>query len=169
MLEGEHIALQKRFKEQEAKLVNNDKAVTAARQSLTQAQNRSSEWEIRAKEYEGQLELTKTKLEHAEQTQSQINADYSLVKMQLEEREADERLAKVRLLTLFRVSRSHPVPAGSRRSTSRQSNRPGSEGHSSPGRIGASRSEQDSGQANQRQSEGSSAYIATRLAGKRSL
>ncbi|KAJ7356656.1 hypothetical protein DFH08DRAFT_735599 [Mycena albidolilacea] len=96
VLEGEHAALLKRFKDQEGKVANSEKAAMAARQSLSQAQQRSSEWEKRAKEYEAQLEMTQTKLDQAEQTQSQLDADYSLVKLQLEEREADERLAKNR-------------------------------------------------------------------------
>lgn len=95
MLEGEHAALLKRFKDQEVKLLNGEKAALAARQSLAQAQQRSSEWEKRAKEYEAQLEMTQTKLDQAEQTQSRLDADYSLASLQLEEREAEERLAKV--------------------------------------------------------------------------
>lgn len=114
LLESEHAALQKRFKEQESKVGNSERAALAARQSLAQAQQRSSEWERRAKEYEGQLEMTQTKLDHAEQTQAQLDADYSLVKLQLEEREADDRLAKVNfvrycrtisiLILLFRIN-----------------------------------------------------------------
>ncbi|KAJ7037434.1 hypothetical protein C8F04DRAFT_1035710 [Mycena alexandri] len=96
VLEGEHAALLKRFKDQEGKVANSEKAAMTARQSLSQAQQRSSEWEKRAKEHETQLELTQTKLDQAEQMQSQLDADYSLVKLQLEEREADERLAKDR-------------------------------------------------------------------------
>lgn len=96
VLEGEHAALLKRLKDQDSKVANSEKAALTARQSLSQAQQRSSEWEKRAKEYEGQLEMTQTKLDQAEQTQSQLDADYSFVKLQLEEREADERLAKDR-------------------------------------------------------------------------
>ncbi|KAJ7171787.1 hypothetical protein C8R43DRAFT_979410 [Mycena crocata] len=96
VLEGEHAALLKRFKDQEGKVVNSEKAALTARQSLSQAQQRSSEWERRAKDYEAQLEMTQTKLDRTEQSQSQLDADYSLVKLQLEEREADERLAKDR-------------------------------------------------------------------------
>ncbi|KAF8060923.1 hypothetical protein FPV67DRAFT_1673756 [Lyophyllum atratum] len=94
VLEGEHAALQKRFKEQETKMGNNERATVTARQSLAQAQQRSSEWERRAKEFEGQLEMTQTKLDQAEQTQAQLDADYSLVKLQLEEREANDRLSQ---------------------------------------------------------------------------
>ncbi|KAF9014925.1 hypothetical protein BDQ17DRAFT_1340185 [Cyathus striatus] len=93
-LEGEHSAIQKRFKDLESRFQNSERAASAAKQSLAQAQQRSTEWERRAKEYEGQLELTQTKLEQAEQTHSQLEADYSLVKLQLDEREADSRLVQ---------------------------------------------------------------------------
>ena len=95
VLEGEHAALKRRFKEQDGKMANAEKIAFTARQSLTQAQQRASEWERRAKEYEANLELTRTKLEHAEQTHAQLDADHSVAKLQLEEREADDRLAKV--------------------------------------------------------------------------
>ncbi|KAL1740766.1 hypothetical protein HDZ31DRAFT_76658, partial [Schizophyllum fasciatum] len=96
VLEGEHAALKRRFKEQDGKMANAEKLAFTARQSLTQAQQRASEWERRAKEYEANLELTRTKLEHAEQTHAQLDADHSVAKLQLEEREADDRLAKDR-------------------------------------------------------------------------
>lgn len=102
-LESEHAALQKRFKEQESKVANSERAAVTARQSLAQAQQRASEWEKRAKEHEGELELTRTKLDQADQTHAQLDADYSLVKLQLEEQEADHRLAKV--CSEFLVSR----------------------------------------------------------------
>jgi hypothetical protein len=95
LLEGDYVALQKRFKEQEANAANSEKAAFVARQNLSQAQQRASEWERRAKEYEGKLEMTQTRLDQAEQTQAQLEADYSLSMLQLEEREADSRLAKV--------------------------------------------------------------------------
>lgn len=100
VLEGEHAALQKRIKDFESKTVNSERAAATARQSLAQAQQRSAEWERRAKDYEGQLEMLKTKLDQAEQTQGQLEADHSLVKLQLEERDADDRLAKVSLLVV---------------------------------------------------------------------
>jgi hypothetical protein len=95
-LEGEHSALQKRFKDQESKVANSERAAVIARQSLAQAQQRASEWERRAKEHEGELEMTRTKLDQADQIHAQLDADYSLAKLQLEEREADDRLTKVR-------------------------------------------------------------------------
>jgi chromosome segregation ATPase len=96
VLEDEHSALQKRFKDQEAKVANSERAALVARQSLLQAQQRASEWESRAKEYEGRLDMAQTKLDQAEQTQAQLDTDYSLAALQLEEQEADHRLAKVR-------------------------------------------------------------------------
>ncbi|KAJ3902176.1 hypothetical protein F5879DRAFT_924044 [Lentinula edodes] len=96
ILEGEHAALQKRYKEQENRTVASEKAAISVKQSLAQAQARASEWEKRAKESEAKLERTTTQLEQAEQTHSQLDADFLVVKMQLEDREADERLAKDR-------------------------------------------------------------------------
>lgn len=87
--------MQKRFKDFENKVTNSEKAANTARQSLAQAQQRASEWEKRAKEYEGDLEMTRTKLDQAEQTHAQLDADYSLAKLQMEEKDADDRLSKV--------------------------------------------------------------------------
>jgi chromosome segregation ATPase len=94
-LESEHTALQKRVRDQELRVTNNERAVNAAKHSLVQAQQRASEWERRAREYEGDLEITRNKLDEVEQAQLQLDADYSLVKLQLEEKEAEDRLVKV--------------------------------------------------------------------------
>jgi chromosome segregation ATPase len=96
VLEGEHTALQKRFKDQESKISNSERALLTVRQSLATANQRSSEWERRAKESEGKFELTHTQLDQLEQTHSQLQADHSEARMQLEEKEAEERLSKVR-------------------------------------------------------------------------
>ncbi|KAI0327259.1 hypothetical protein GY45DRAFT_1437070 [Cubamyces sp. BRFM 1775] len=96
VLEGEHAAMQRRVKECETKIANQEKLAQTSRQSLVQARQRAEEWERRAKEAEGQLELTQTKLDQVEQSHSQLDADYSLVKLQLEERDAEERLDKDR-------------------------------------------------------------------------
>ncbi|KAG2069850.1 hypothetical protein BDR04DRAFT_1231999 [Suillus decipiens] len=96
ILESEHAALQKRFREQEHKISNAERTATAARQNLTQAQQRSSEWENRAKEYQGDLEMTRAKLDELEQAHAQLDADYSFAKLQLEEKEAEDRLIKDR-------------------------------------------------------------------------
>jgi hypothetical protein len=95
VLESEHAALQRRLKDQEAKAANSERVAAAALQSLTGAQHRASEWETRAHEHEGRLELTQTKLDQAEQMHAQLDADYSLASLQLEEQTAENRLAKV--------------------------------------------------------------------------
>ncbi|KII86500.1 hypothetical protein PLICRDRAFT_114601 [Plicaturopsis crispa FD-325 SS-3] len=95
-LQNEHAALQRRYKEQDTKVANTERAAANARQTLGQAQQRASEWEKRAKDYESKLELVSTKLDQADQTHAQLDADYSLAKLQLEEKEADDRLAKDR-------------------------------------------------------------------------
>jgi chromosome segregation ATPase len=113
-LEGEHASLQKRFREQENQFANSQRATLVVKQNLTQAQLRASEHERRAKEYESQLEMVQTKLDQAEHIQTQLDADYSLATLQLEEREADHRYTKVRsncfhppdgILTVFRNER----------------------------------------------------------------
>ncbi|KAG6808900.1 hypothetical protein H0H92_002425 [Tricholoma furcatifolium] len=96
-LEHDHAILQKRFKEQETKIGNSERTAATVKQSLAQAQQRSSDWERRAKESEGQLEMTRTKLDQAEQTLSQLEADFSLLKLQFEEREANDRLTQDQL------------------------------------------------------------------------
>ncbi|KAF9451764.1 hypothetical protein P691DRAFT_756971 [Macrolepiota fuliginosa MF-IS2] len=95
-LEVEHGNLQKRFKEIGDKFVASEKNISVALQNLVQAQQRTTEWERRAKEVEGQLEATQTKLDQTEQTHAQLDTDYSLVKLQLEELEAGGRAAKDR-------------------------------------------------------------------------
>ncbi len=95
VLEGEHAALQKRAKEQETKLTNLERASLVARQTFAQSQQRSSEWEKKAREFEGEVERLSTIVEQAEQTRGQLDADYSLAKSQIEEHEAERRLAKV--------------------------------------------------------------------------
>lgn len=95
VLEAENAALQKRLKDTDVKLTQAEKTANAVLQTLTQAQQRSTEWERRAKEYEGQLEMVQTKLEQAEQTHTQLEADYNIANVQLEEHQADSRLVKV--------------------------------------------------------------------------
>ncbi|KAH9919765.1 uncharacterized protein BXZ73DRAFT_80282 [Epithele typhae] len=95
-LESEHAALQRRSKDLENKAATHEKVVQQSRQTLLQSRQRAEEWERRAKEAENELEVTQTKLDEVEQTHSQLDADYSLVKLQLEERDAEERLDKDR-------------------------------------------------------------------------
>ncbi|KIM51675.1 hypothetical protein SCLCIDRAFT_617773 [Scleroderma citrinum Foug A] len=95
-LESEHTVLQRRLRDQELKVANSDRVANAAKQSLVQAQQRAAEWERRAKEYESNLEVTRNRLDEAEQVKDQLDADYSLAKLQLEEKEAEDRLVKDR-------------------------------------------------------------------------
>lgn len=97
LLEDENTALHKRIKDAESRLANTERSGATVRQTLTQAQQRSEEWERLAKAAQGTVEMLETKLEQAEQTQSQLDADYQFVKMQLDEKEADGRLKQVRL------------------------------------------------------------------------
>ncbi|OCH88965.1 hypothetical protein OBBRIDRAFT_819908 [Obba rivulosa] len=96
VLEGEHAALQRRLREFETKMANSEKVTQASRQSLAQAQHRASEWEQRAKEYECQLEQAQSQFDQVESARAQLDSDYSLVRLQLEERDAEERLDKDR-------------------------------------------------------------------------
>jgi hypothetical protein len=60
LLETEYTALQRKAREQDTKIVNNERALLTARQSLTAANQRSAEWERRAKESEGKYDMTQT-------------------------------------------------------------------------------------------------------------
>lgn len=94
-LETEHAALQRRVKEVESRLSASEKVAQASKQSLVQAQQRAVEWERRAKEASNELEQVQQKYDSAEEARAQLDADYSLAKLQLEERDAEERLDKV--------------------------------------------------------------------------
>jgi hypothetical protein len=98
VLEGEHAALQKHLKDQETKVANSERTLTVARHGLSQAQQRALEWETRAQDYAAKLEIVQTKLDQTEQTHAQLNADHSMVTLQLEEEQAENRLAKVNTL-----------------------------------------------------------------------
>lgn len=104
LLEGEHAALKKRFKEQESKITSAERTSATARQNLAQAQQRSADWESKAREYEGEVERLTTALDQGEQTKNQLDADCSLAKLQLEEREAENRIAKVGCSKLILVN-----------------------------------------------------------------
>ena len=101
VLEGEHAALQRRYKEQETRSTSSDRAASSARASLAQAQQRATEWEKRANEHESALSEAQAARENAEDRMIRLAEDYALVKMQLEEKDAEERLAKVRSSLLF--------------------------------------------------------------------
>jgi chromosome segregation ATPase len=106
VLEGEHAALQRRYKEQEIRSTSSDRAASSARASLVQAQQRATEWEERANEHESALSEEQAAREDAEDRMVQLAEDHALVKMQLEEKDAEERLAKVRPSPFFGLARS---------------------------------------------------------------
>ncbi|KAI9436935.1 hypothetical protein H4582DRAFT_366964 [Lactarius indigo] len=96
VLESEHTALQRRYKEQETRAANSERAASTARASLAQAQQRADEWEQRANEYEVEIEDAHVGREQAEDRAAQLEAEHGLVRMQLDEKDASERLAKDR-------------------------------------------------------------------------
>ncbi|KAF8257860.1 hypothetical protein EI94DRAFT_1692001 [Lactarius quietus] len=96
VLESEHSALQRRYKDQETRMASSDRAASTARASLAQAQQRASEWEQRANENEVVLEEAQVAREQAEDRAAQMEVEHALVRMQLDEKDAEERLAKDR-------------------------------------------------------------------------
>ncbi|KAF9651983.1 hypothetical protein BDM02DRAFT_3266639 [Thelephora ganbajun] len=95
-LEGEYNNLQRRFKDQETKLANLDRTMATVRQTLAQAQQRAVEWEKRAKEADIEISSIRGQLEETSSANTQLDSEVSLLKDQLQEKEADERLAKDR-------------------------------------------------------------------------
>jgi chromosome segregation ATPase len=102
VLEGEYSALQRRYKDQETRVASSERAAGTARASLAQAQLRAKEWEERAAENELALVEAQAVRDQAEERAAQMEADYALVSMQLEEKDAEERLAKVRVAPPYR-------------------------------------------------------------------
>ncbi|KAH9991071.1 hypothetical protein BJV77DRAFT_1009835 [Russula vinacea] len=96
VLEGEHAALQRRFKEQEIRATSSERATSTVRASLAQAQQRAAEWEDRANEHECALAEAEGAREAAEDRVAQLEEEHVLMKVQLEEIDAEERLAKDR-------------------------------------------------------------------------
>lgn len=96
-LQFEHDTLKKRFKEQEGKIATAERTSLSTRQSLEQAQKRAADWEEKARAFEAEVERLTTALDQAEQMKGQLDADYTLAKLQLEEKAAEDRIAKVSL------------------------------------------------------------------------
>ena len=94
-LEGEYSNLQRRFKDQETKLANLDRTMATVRQTLTQVQQRAVEWEKRAKEADAEISNVESQLEEANDARAQLDSEASLLKVQLQEKETDERLTQV--------------------------------------------------------------------------
>ncbi|KAH9992519.1 hypothetical protein BJV74DRAFT_962454 [Russula compacta] len=96
VIEGEYSALQRRYKEQETRAMSSERSASQARTSLVQAQMRATEWEERAKEHETAFAETRAALESAEDRSAHLAEEHALAKVQLEEKDAEERLAKDR-------------------------------------------------------------------------
>ncbi|KAH7104278.1 hypothetical protein BKA62DRAFT_501365 [Auriculariales sp. MPI-PUGE-AT-0066] len=96
VLEGEHSSLQKRFKEQEGKLAELERAAVHARQAAASANQKATESERRAKDLEIELEGARDKLERAEDDRAQFEADYSLLKSHVQEKELEEAVLEER-------------------------------------------------------------------------
>ena len=94
-MEGEFNNLQRRFKDQETKLMNLDRTMVTVRQTLNQAQQRAVEWEKRAKEADTNISSIRSQLEEEGGAKAQLDSEISLLKVQLQEKEADERLTQV--------------------------------------------------------------------------
>ena len=89
------------------------------RASLAQAQQRATEWEQRANMHAAELAEAEAALESANDRAVQLEADHSLVQMQLEEKLDEARVAKVilffKLQTAFAVTEwEGAISAGSR-------------------------------------------------------
>lgn len=94
-LEGEYNNLQRCFKDQENKLANLERTLATARHTLAQTQQRTVEWEKREKETEVEISNIRSQFEEANGAKIQLNSEVSLLKTQLQEKEADERLTQV--------------------------------------------------------------------------
>jgi chromosome segregation ATPase len=112
-LEAEHTTLQKRFKEQEARVANTERTAFTARQTLSQAQQRAAEWEKRAKENDAERIAAKEKLEETELARAQLETDLANALTRLEEKEADARLTKV-WVTPYNTASRYSFFSGSR-------------------------------------------------------
>ncbi|GJJ08779.1 hypothetical protein Clacol_002998 [Clathrus columnatus] len=94
ILEGEHLALQKRFKDAENRIANLERAAQSAKQNVVMAQQHATELEQRNRDMEAELDATRSRLEETDEVRMQLDSDLALVKLQLEEKEKAERIAK---------------------------------------------------------------------------
>jgi hypothetical protein len=94
--EGEMQALQKRYAEQETKLAALQRASLTSKQAVALAQQRSSEYEKRCKDLESELEASQSRFDRSEESRNQLDAEHSLLKLQLEDQELKASSAKDR-------------------------------------------------------------------------
>lgn len=101
VLESEHAALLKRYKDQEGKLANFERVTFTARQNLAGANQRASDWEKRAKEHESNADGYRTKWQKGEDLLVQQSAELASLQLRLEQRDAEEQAAQVSSKSLF--------------------------------------------------------------------
>lgn len=116
--ESEFAALQKRFKEQEARIANSERTAYTARQTLAQAQQRASEWEKKATQFESERAASRSRAEEAESARAQFEADLTDTQSRLEEKDAHDRLARVSIRLGERENGILTLPIGSREQAS---------------------------------------------------
>lgn len=95
VLEAEHAALQKRYKDQESKISSLERASSTMRQNFAQSQQRCAEWEKKYKEHEAEIERLTTMIDQSEQSKGQLETDLSLARLQIEEHDSEVRMSKV--------------------------------------------------------------------------
>jgi len=95
LIEGEYNNFQHRLKDQEAELVGVDRTMVTVQQTLTQAQQRAVEWEKRAKGADAEISTIRSRLEEERVAKGQLDSEVSLLRVQLQEKEVDERLTLV--------------------------------------------------------------------------
>ena len=90
-LEGEHAALQKRYREQESKMSNAERAAASVRQNLAQTQQRASDWEKRAQDFESLLERSKQQLDQSEELRRKLDKETATIVAAKESKQADHQ------------------------------------------------------------------------------
>jgi hypothetical protein len=100
-IEQDHAALQKRFKDQEGRMANTERAASTARQTLSLAQQRATDAEKRAQEQESEARSLRTKLEEVEAGKGQLETELTDTQAFLEGKETHERSMKVSCFKRF--------------------------------------------------------------------
>jgi hypothetical protein len=102
VLEGEHNALQKRFREQESKLSNVERAAATARQNLSQAQHRAAEGEKRVRELEDTVDRCRVQINQLEGIKEKRDEEIGTLKVEFESRCAEHRVSQLIFLLIER-------------------------------------------------------------------
>jgi hypothetical protein len=103
-LEAEIASLRQRSREQEARVDNTERAAALARQTLSQAQSRAADAERRAGEHESEARAVSGRLEVVEAARTSLEVEFAAAQARLEQKEADDRMNKVRKPLQFLAS-----------------------------------------------------------------